>query len=221
MAEVGLVELIINAILGLYAVLSGVAIGLARIKQRELQEELSKTMLELERAKVDSNLLRALGDGEIGIDDLKEVGLFDKAQQASTGKLAGLMAGSEDRDTAGCEYQPFKPLPYKRKNAQVGGLIVRDEVWINPISVHHTSDGYPAIGNNAEVSPTPTFKFRYRIRVLADGYTELAVDPDDEISTSGFIVDEERHDIVVFRHVTKLKPEDRWRQSLSPSLRMS
>lgn len=185
----------------------GFAVGTARLKKetRKLEALMKSNAKELKAAEVDVEIVRALREGEIGIEDLQAVG-FEKVRQEATGSALALSSPVpvvEDEQ----KRMPFVPLPYKRNVSRLEHLVSGDEVWIRLGEVFHDRDGCPCLWKATLCHPAPSRHVRTRVRYY-EGEHELGIDPDDPgqtmglVSNSGIFVD----------YVVTLRPEERWQE---------
>lgn len=187
-------------------------------------EELSESVVQrgnaLQAAQVDVEIVRALREGDLGIEDLHEIG-FDEVRQEATGwrpQLRGqepeiVAEESELAETATARaelgYQPFDPLPYRRDVQFLRNMTPGDEVWIQTVQIMHSRRGDVTLLNSAVCYSAPSEGHRCRLRMLRNGQLELAVDPEDTQEASGAVSDGDR----TVKYLTSLRPEDRWRWS--------
>lgn len=191
---------------------AGIGIGFAanqkRLKDqwqadvRKLEAAVEEGAKALKGAEVDVEIVRALREGEIGLDDLQEVG-FDNVQQEGTGRLRALPPATTV--AAQAEYMEFVALPYERATYKIEDMVPGDEVWISLADVHHDRDGRPRLWKRTRCTPTPTKRNRTRLRFYK-GKHELGIDPDDPTHTSSTVT---RADWWIDLTVI-LAPEDRW-----------
>lgn len=129
-------------------------------------------------AKTDVQLVKALRSGEIGLDELLEVGLLDGSESPpGDGVLPALEAGAFVMPTK----PRFIPNFYKRK-PKVADLTPGDEAWVQLMYVDADKRGNPVVYAGADtyisedVDGTPRFG---RLRVYEDGSLELGSYPGD------------------------------------------
>lgn len=164
---------------------------------RRLRMALLVESQQLREARSSVDLVKALHDGDIGIDDLREAG-FDHVQQGRTGKLRGLRQS---------DYQPFSPLPYRRRVEYVGDMVPGDQVWVSLSEVRHRArDCAMVVSRDAVCSVRRSSERLARVRRTANGAYELAIDPNDTARVGTTICDG-----VVMTHVTTLRYDDCYR----------
>jgi len=176
---------------------------------RRLKGTIQENAKALKSAQVDTELVRALRKGEIGVADLHEVG-FENVCQEVPGAFEGVFSAAPKELPEAqeeYEYQPFIPLPYRRNLDHIGQMTPGDEAWISITSVHHTPHGSPALWRNARCSSEPKKSQRCRLRRLEDGLYEIAFDPDDPDEANAQVT--VAH--IVPKYVTTLRYGDRWR----------
>jgi len=159
-------------------------------------------------AQIDVEIVRALREGTIGVEDLHEVG-FENIQLQATGALKAIEPEAPSEETG--EYMPFVKLPYERACTKIEQMVPGDEVWISMTNVHHDTSGRVRLWRTTACSPTATENNRCRLRFY-DQKHELGVDPTDPIPASSLVTNANWW----MDHVVVLRPEDRWSR---PALR--
>lgn len=178
---------------------------------KELSEFVAQRNKALEAAQVDVEIVRALREGDLGVDDLHEIG-FDKVRQEATGWRPSLPSSTEvpslpeAEEEQPSEYQPFQPLPYRRDIREIKNMTRGDEVWISTSTIGHNKHGEVTLWATSSCSSVQLDNCRCRLRMLSDGLLELAVDPDDTQEAFGGI----REGNLKVKYVTILRPEDRY-----------
>jgi hypothetical protein len=175
------------------------AVGGWRKDVRRLEAALVERDSELKKATLDSELVRALREREIGIDDLQGIG-FDGVRQEATGMLS----------VPASDYLPFTPRSYSRNVSYIQNMTPGDEVWISLYRVYHRVDGIPVVMMETPCSPNLSREQRCRIRFVGGIHgREMAVDPEDSAYANGQPCPQAGY--YVMDHVTVLRPEDRFR----------
>lgn len=172
---------------------------------RRLEGTLEGQVKALKSAEVDQEIVRALREGDIGVDDLHSVG-FEKVRQEATGNILEF-AAPENEEESESEYQPFNPLPYKREISTLDGMTPRDQVWVSMSAIRHSGSGEVTMWTTATCSHLHSSARRCRLRKLETGEYELAIDPGDPETASGGVTDAS----FIVKYVTVLRPEDRYR----------
>lgn len=171
----------VTLLLILMGTASGVWLGFAFASWKKgkeiqrLQGLIQERERSLKEAQTDQELIRALQEGEIGLKELREVGLASKETT------------SNDKQEAPPE-PVFTPLPYKRNIRTIRDMIPGDEVWISLSDVHHTPNGVPILHSNTSCCPVSSEGNRCRVRKLKSGELQLGFDPKDTALASGKIV---------------------------------
>ena len=160
------------------------ALGKWTADVRKLEGAVEEKAKALKSAEVDMQIVRALRSGEIGVDDLHDVG-FESVRQEATGALAPKQDGDP---------MPFVKLPYKRNLGTIKGMIPGDEMWIAMGAIRHRKDGTPTLWNHTPCASKPTQSKRTRLRFYG-GQHELGIaqtecaETSDEITDASLTVD--------------------------------
>lgn len=177
------------------------AVDLWRADVRRLEDALEEMALQAGKAAIDTRLVQGLRAGDIGLDDLRELG-FEEVRQEATGAKLGKS-----------EYQAFEPRLYRRNLSRVSDMAAGDEVWIHLGLLEHDLNGNPVLRWDTPCSPCSETGRRARLRCFATprglAY-ELAVDPKDPAPASGAVC---FTDSLRIGFVTVLRPEDRYQKS--------
>ena len=136
------------------------ALGKWTADVRKLEGAVEEKAKALKSAEVDMQIVRALRSGEIGVDDLHDVG-FESVRQEATGALAPKQDGDP---------MPFVKLPYKRNLGTIKGMIPGDEMWIAMGAIRHRKDGTPTLWNGFASEDIPA---AYNYALLYSLYEDL------------------------------------------------
>lgn len=167
----------VAGLVGAYAVFN---LGVLKERNRHTVEQ--KTLPE---SATDSELVRAIREGELGIEELREAG-FDRVvertpkdnQNEGLQHVAQLSqeAASVSAPDAAPEYK-WRPLPMRRSKPPefLKDAIRGEEFWIELGDLHYDKDGRVHIWHTANLHHTSDTNVSVRVRVLEQGIFEVAV----------------------------------------------
>lgn len=172
----------------------------------KLSEALEQKHTELRSAQASQKIVRAIQEGTLGVEDLRDAG-FDAA--------LGCAPAAQLTMTSSL-YQPFRRQHQLPGNPILDKIDLRSvlpgtELWVCLLDIHADHEGVAWVPEWVKCSRFQTAQYHARIRRLVDGCFELAVDPSVpmQIALIGGA------DNIRIEHVTLLRTQDRIESQLS------